>query len=93
VGRWGSLEGAQGEGGALGDAESLTLHFGELSKVNGRVEGGVRGGVVLMHLTLPWLVGPMSAYGRHGTATWRQRPVTSRPPTAPPLPFRDDKVD
>jgi hypothetical protein len=41
VGRWGSLVGAQGEGGALGDAESLALHFGELSKVNGRAAGGV----------------------------------------------------
>jgi hypothetical protein len=52
VGRWGSLVGAQGEGGALGGAENLALHFGELNKVNGRAEGGIRGGVVLMQLML-----------------------------------------
>jgi hypothetical protein len=41
VGHWGLLVGAQGKGGALGGAESLALHFSELSKVNGRAEGGV----------------------------------------------------
>jgi hypothetical protein len=51
VGHWGSLEGVQGEGGVLGGTESLALHFGELSKVNGRAEGLVWGGMVLMQLT------------------------------------------
>jgi hypothetical protein len=59
------LEGVQGKGGALGGAKSLALHFGELSKVNGRVKGGVRGGVVLMQLMSARLVGPMLANGHH----------------------------
>jgi hypothetical protein len=57
--------GAQGEGGALDGAESLTLHFGELSKVNGKAEGGVWGGMVLMQLMLARLVGSTLTYGRH----------------------------
>jgi hypothetical protein len=68
-GTLGLAGGVQGKGGALGGAESLALHFGELSKVNGRIEGGVRGGVVLMHLMLAWLVRPTPAYGRHLAAT------------------------
>jgi hypothetical protein len=51
-GALGSLVGVQGEGEALGGAESLALHFGELSKGNGRAEGGVWGGMVLMRLML-----------------------------------------
>jgi hypothetical protein len=48
VGHWSSLEGTLGEGGALGGTKSLALHFGEISEVNRRAEGGVWGGVVLM---------------------------------------------
>jgi hypothetical protein len=48
VGCWSSLEGTPGEGGAVGGTKSLALHFGEISEVNRRAEGGVWGGVVLM---------------------------------------------
>jgi hypothetical protein len=71
VGHWGSLVGAQGEGGALSGAESLALPFGELSKVNGRAEGGVRGGVVLMRLLLARLMGSTSTYSQHMAAMVR----------------------
>jgi hypothetical protein len=62
----------QGEGGALGGAESLALHFGELSKGNRRAKGGVRGGVVLMRLMLAQLLGSPPTYGRHMVAMARR---------------------
>jgi hypothetical protein len=65
VGHWSSLEGTLGEGGALGGTKSLALHIGEISEVNGRAEGGVWGGMVLMQLTSAQLVGPTLAYGHH----------------------------
>jgi hypothetical protein len=80
VGCWSSLEGTPGEGGALGGTKSLALHFGEISEVNGRAEGGVWGGVVLMQLTLAQLVahtGIWSPLGGRGPTrsamTWRRR--------------------
>jgi hypothetical protein len=71
-GALGLAGGVQGEGGALGSAESLALHFGVLSKGNGRAEGGVRGGVVLMRLMLADCWGPH----RRKVNTWRPWPDT-----------------
>jgi hypothetical protein len=64
--------GAQGEGGALGGAKSLALHFGELSKGNRRAEGGVWGGMVLMWLRLAQLLGSTLTYGQHMAAVARR---------------------
>jgi hypothetical protein len=50
----------------------VELSAGELSKVNGRAEGGVRGGVVLMQLMLARLVGSTPMYSRHLEAMARR---------------------
>jgi hypothetical protein len=79
----------KGEGGALGGAESLALHFGELSKVNGRAEGGVRGGMVLCSSCWP---GWWGAHRRTVT-TWWPQPDAVGHNVVTTAPFRPHSTD